>query len=66
MFGARKEYPDNSEIFARKAEGRRERALMTFSEKIDAMDELKARVAPIVRGREARREGQRLLVSAQI
>jgi hypothetical protein len=66
MFGTRKQYPDNSEIFARKAEGRRERALVTFAEKITAMDELKERVAPIVRAREARRQNQLLSASQQI
>jgi len=58
MFGARKQYPDNSEIFARKAEGRRERASATFAEKLAAMDELKERVAPIVRAREARKQSR--------
>ncbi len=50
-----KQYPDNSELFARKAEGRRERARLTFAEKLSAMDALRERVAPIVRAREARR-----------
>ena len=53
-----KQYPDNSEIFARKAAGRRERASATFAEKLAAMDELKERVAPIVRAREARKQSQ--------
>jgi hypothetical protein len=53
-----KQYPDNSEIFARKAEGRRERALVTFAEKLAARDELRERVAPIVRARETRRQSQ--------
>lgn len=48
-------YPDNSDIFARKAEGRRERASVTFAEKLRAMDDLRERVAPIVRAREARK-----------
>lgn len=47
-------YPDNSEIFARKAEGRKERAALSFGEKLDALDALRARVAPIVKAREAR------------
>jgi len=54
-----KQYPDNSEIFARKAEGRRERARLTFAEKLAAMDALRERVAPIVRAREARRRGNK-------
>ncbi len=65
MSGARKQYPDNSDIFARKAEGRRERASATFAEKLVAMDELKERVAPIVRAREARRQSRVLPVSDQ-
>ena len=55
----RKRYPDNSEIFARKAEGRRERALASFADKLDAMDAMKERIAPIVRAREARRQARR-------
>ncbi len=53
--GNRKQYPDNSDIFARKAEGRKQRAQLTFAEKLDAVDALRERVAPIVRAREARR-----------
>ena len=60
MSDSRKHYPDNSEIFARKAEGRRERARASFAEKLDAMDEMKERVAPLVRAREARRKSGRL------
>jgi hypothetical protein len=59
MSGSRKEYPDNSEIFARKAKGRLERARASFADKLDAMDEMKERVAPIVRAREARRQSRR-------
>ncbi|MEJ0041803.1 MAG: hypothetical protein WDM81_06145 [Rhizomicrobium sp.] len=66
MFGTRKQYPDNSGIFARKAEGRRERASVSFAEKIAAMDELKERVAPIVRAREARRQSELLLATQQV
>ncbi|MGE0166245.1 MAG: hypothetical protein AB7S71_24220 [Dongiaceae bacterium] len=56
MPNSRKAYPDNTEIFARKAEGRRQRAAATFAEKLAALDELRDRVAPIVRAREARRD----------
>lgn len=66
MSGTRERYPDNSEIFALKAEGRRERARATFAEKLTAMDDLRKRVAPIVRAREARRHSQLLSVSDQI
>jgi hypothetical protein len=48
-------YPDNSDIHARKTQGRRQRAALSFAEKLDALDDLRARVAPIVRAREARR-----------
>lgn len=48
-------YPDNSDIHARKAQGRRQRAALSFGEKLDALDDLRARVEPIVRAREARR-----------
>ncbi|MFM9865741.1 MAG: hypothetical protein ACKVRO_19275 [Micropepsaceae bacterium] len=47
-----KPYPDNTEILTRKAEGRRERASLSFAEKLDA---LKERLAPIVKARELRR-----------
>ena len=48
-------YPDNSDIHARKAEGRRQRAKLSFAEKLAAVDELRARIEPIVRAREARK-----------
>lgn len=48
-------YPDNSGIHARKDEGRRQRAKLSFAEKLVAVDELRARVEPIVRAREARK-----------
>jgi hypothetical protein len=50
-----KEYPDNSGIFARKAEGRRARARLTFAQKLAALDALRDRVAPIARARRTRR-----------
>jgi hypothetical protein len=55
MSNARREYPDNTEIFTRKAAGRRQRAAASFAEKLAALDDLRDRVAPIVRAREARR-----------
>jgi hypothetical protein len=33
--------PDNADIFARKAEGRRQRAAATFAEKLAALDALR-------------------------
>jgi hypothetical protein len=50
-----KSYPDNQDIFARKMLGRKVRAGATFAEKLAAMDSLKARVAPLVQARKARR-----------
>jgi len=55
MDGHQRQYPDNSEILARKAEGRRQNARATFAEKIAILERLRERVAPIVRAREARR-----------
>jgi len=48
-------YPDISEILARKAAGRRQRAALTFAEKLDILDSLKENVQPIVDAREARK-----------
>jgi len=50
-----KEWPDNSEIFARKLAGRRQRAALSFAEKLDALDALRARLRPLVQAREARK-----------
>ena len=55
MVGPRRHYPDNTPIFAQKAEGRSERAAISFAEKLIALDELKERVEPIVQAREARK-----------
>jgi hypothetical protein len=49
------QYPDLTEILARKASARRQRASLSFAEKLDILDALRARVAPIVRAREIRR-----------
>jgi hypothetical protein len=55
LAGLRDPYPDNSAIHAQKDAGRRERGAISFAEKLDALDALKARVEPIVRAREARK-----------
>ena len=52
------DYPDLSDIYARKAEARRERARRSFGEKIAMMEALRERVAPLRKLREARREAQ--------
>lgn len=58
------QYPDISDILARKAKGQRQRAALTFAEKLIVLDALKKRVEPIVRAREARiRQQQRRRVN---
>jgi hypothetical protein len=59
MTGRPTKYPDISDILDRKAEGRRERAGLSFAEKLDALDALRERVQPVVQGREARRRERR-------
>jgi hypothetical protein len=49
-----KQYPDISDILARKERGRRQRAALTFAEKLDALDALRARLEPLVRARKRR------------
>ena len=49
------EYPNVSDIHARKAEGRLQSAAMTFGQKLAILDAMRERVAPIVQSREARR-----------
>lgn len=59
------DYPDISEILARKAEARRERSKLDFWEKVRRMEALRERVRPLKEAREreraareARRTGQ--------
>jgi hypothetical protein len=59
MADGSRQYPDISDILARKARGRKECAALTFAEKLDALDALKERVAPIVQARKAREQKQR-------
>jgi len=49
------QYPDISDILAHKAAGRRQRAALSFAEKLVILDALKERVGPIVQAREFRR-----------
>jgi hypothetical protein len=51
-------YPDISDIIARKTSGRRQRAALSFAEKLAALDALRERVAPIVQARKIRQKGQ--------
>jgi hypothetical protein len=48
-------FPDISDILARKAEGRREIARLSFGEKIAMMEALRERLEPLKRAREARK-----------
>jgi hypothetical protein len=48
-------YPDISDILARKAEGRRNLAARSFGEKIEMLEAMSARVAPIRKARDARK-----------
>jgi hypothetical protein len=51
-------YPDVSDILARKAEARKERAKLPFAEKIAIMERLRERAAPFKKAREERRAMQ--------
>jgi len=51
----RSQYPDISDILAHKAAGRRQRAALSFVEKLAVLDALKERVEPIIQAREFRR-----------
>jgi len=55
MSDMRTAYPDISDILARKAEGRKKRAALSFAEKLALLDALRARVQPIIRAREMRK-----------
>jgi hypothetical protein len=39
--GRTRQYPDVDEIFVRKARGRRERAALTFAEKLTILDQMR-------------------------
>ena len=45
------QYPNITDILAQKARGRRERASLSFAEKLAILDRLRKEVAPIVRAR---------------
>jgi hypothetical protein len=51
-------YPDISDVLARKASGRRQRAALGFAEKLDILDTLRERVEPLVQARKSRRAFQ--------
>jgi hypothetical protein len=51
-------YPDISDILARKASGRRQRAALSFAQKLVILDALRERVAPLVEARKLRGKRQ--------
>lgn len=55
---ATRQYPDISGILTRKAEGRRDLAALSFGEKIEILEAMRARVEPIRKAREARRKSE--------
>jgi hypothetical protein len=50
----RTDYPDLSDILARKLSGRQLSAALGFSRKLDILDAMRARVEPLVRARKSR------------
>jgi len=53
---SRKSYPNVSDILARKAQARREIACRPYGEKIDMVERMRERVAPLKKAREARQK----------
>jgi hypothetical protein len=49
------EYPDISDILARKAEGRKKLAALSFAQKLEILEQMRARLAPFRKAREQRR-----------
>ena len=47
-------YPDIRELIAKKARGRSERARLSFGEKLEILDKMRADIEPIVRARQDR------------
>ena len=56
---AKSTYPDISDILHRKAEARKERAALSFGEKIARLEALRERLAPFNRAREEREAARR-------
>jgi hypothetical protein len=54
-----KEFPDLSDLLARKAARRRANARRSFGEKIEMMEALRERLAPFKRAREERRAARK-------
>ena len=55
---ARRDYPDIADILARKGRGRLALARLSFGDKLDVLEKLREKVAPIVRARQLRRSQQ--------
>lgn len=53
-----KHYPDISDVLERKREGRREKARLSFGEKIARIEAMRKDLAPFKKAREARRAEQ--------
>ncbi len=53
MNHSRKSYPNVSDILARKAQARREIARRPYSEKIDMVERMRERIAPLKRARDS-------------
>jgi hypothetical protein len=58
MSHPRKSFPNVSDILARKAQARLEIARRPYGEKIDMVERMRERIAPLKRAREARHEGK--------
>jgi hypothetical protein len=52
------DYPDISDVLARKAEARNERAKLSFAEKIAIVEAMRERAAPFRKAREQQRSMQ--------
>jgi hypothetical protein len=50
----RSQYPDISDILQRKVEGRRDLASLTFGEKIEMLEVMRDRIAPLKNARDTR------------
>jgi len=51
-----RKYPDISDLLERKQKARREKAALSFGEKIELVEKLRERVRPIREAREARQK----------
>jgi hypothetical protein len=65
MKDGRFQFPDISDILARKASGRRQQAALSFTEKLAILDSLKKRVEPLVQARKKRR-GRKVHATRQV